>query len=257
MYKKEYLMESILKKNLLNNFIEKLKEFPLWIKQVIFLHLYEDLQSLLSEDFINRKEEEDLLHLYVPILSYVGKSELEERQKGFEPNMYLFMEDLDEGLSIMEIALNRFWTLEEVCKLFMTAMDADMIKAPVPVKIVAMAGFMSGRFRTGEYFKRVGKINVDQLEMTIRKQKELTAAGQKSKIAQVMIDLGYITEKDTASLITIKEEARKRFILDTSIIPEGVTANESKYVAEIEELKKQNMLLKAKLAKLLSMFKKN
>lgn len=256
MYKKEYLMESILKKNLLNNFIEKLKEFPLWIKQVIFLHLYEDLQSLLSEDFINRKEE-DLLHLYVPILSYVGKSELEERQKGFEPNMYLFMEDLDEGLSIMEIALNRFWTLEETCKLFLTAMDADMIKAPVPVKIVAMAGFMSGRFRTGEYFKRVGKINVDQLEMTIRKQKELTAAGKKSKIAQVMIDLGYITEKDTASLITIKEEARKRFILDTSIIPEGVTANESKYVAEIEELKKQNMLLKAKLAKLLSMFKKN
>lgn len=245
-----------MKKNLLNNFIEKLKEFPLWIKQVIFLHLYEDLKSLLSEDFINRKEE-DLLHLYVPVLSYVGKSELEERQKGFEPNMYLFMEDLDEGLSIMEIALNRFWTLEEVCKLFMTAMDADMIKAPVPVKIVAMAGFMSGRFRTGEYFKRVGKINVDQLEMTIRKQKELTAAGQKSKIAQVMIDLGYITEKDTTSLITIKEEARKRFILDTSIIPEGVTANESKYVAEIEELKKQNMLLKAKLAKLLSMFKKN
>lgn len=249
-------MESILKKNILNSFIEKLKEFPLWIKQVIFLLLYEDLQSMLSEDFINRKEN-DLLNLYVPVLSYVGKSELEERQKGFDPNMYLFMEDLDEGLSIMEIALNRFWTLEEVCKLFMTALDAEMLKAPIPIKIVAMAGFMAGRFRTGEYFKRVGKINVDQLEMTIRKQKELIAAGQKPKIAQVMIDLGYITEKDTTSLIAIKEEARKRFILDTSIIPEGVTANESKYVAEIEELKKQNMLLKAKLAKLLSMFKKN
>lgn len=256
MDKNEYLMESILKKNLLNNFIEKLKEFPLWIKQVIFLHLYEDLQSMLSEDFINRKES-DLLHLYVPVLSYVGKSELEERKKGFEPNMYLFLEDLDDGLSIMEIALNRFWTLEEVCKLFMAAIDADMIKAPVPVKITAMAGFMSGRFRTGEYFKRVGKINVDQLEMTIRKQKELVAAGQKAKIAQVMIDLGYITEKDTLSLVTIKDEARKRFILDTAIIPEGVTANDSKYVAEIEELKRQNTLLKAKLAKLLSMFKKN
>ena len=157
----------------------------------------------------------------------------------------------------MEIALNRFWTLEEVCKLFMAAIDADMIKAPVPVKITAMAGFMSGRFRTGEYFKRVGKINVDQLEMTIRKQKELVAAGQKAKIAQVMIDLGYITEKDTLSLVTIKDEARKRFILDTAIIPEGVTANDSKYVAEIEELKRQNTILKAKLAKLLSMFKKN
>ena len=54
-----------------------------------------------------------------------------------------------------------------------------------------------------------------------------------------------------------KDEARKRFILDTAIIPEGVTANDSKYVAEIEELKRQNTILKAKLAKLLSMFKKN
>ena len=59
-----------------------------------------------------------------------------------------------------------------------------------------MAGFMSGRFRTGEYFKRVGKINVDQLEMTIRKQKELTEQGIKSKIAQVMIDLGCIIDYD-------------------------------------------------------------
>lgn len=249
-------MESILKKNILNNFIEKLKEFPLWIKQVIFLYLYQDLSKSLSDDFINRKEE-NLIHLYVPELSYIGKTELEERQKGLEPNVYGFLECLDEGMSIMEIALNNFWTLEEVCKYFLASMDIELLKAPIPTQIVAMAGFMAGRYRTGEYFKRVGKINVDQLELTIRKQKELTEQGQKVKIAQVMIDLGFITQKDTESLIIIKEEARKRFILDSSIIPDGVTANESKYVAEIDELKKQNTLLKAKLAKLLTMFKKS
>ncbi len=244
-----------MKKNLLNNFIEKLKAFPLWVKQVIFLYLYQDLKSQISEDFIN-KEENDMLYLFTPELSYIGKTEMEERAKGFEPNLYNFLECTDEGMPIMEVALNNFWTLEEVCKYFMTAVDADLIKAPIPVKIIAMAGFMSGRFRTGEYFKRVGKINVDQLEMTIRKQKELTDQGVKSKIAQVMIDLGYITEKDTKSLITIKDEAKKRFILDSSIIPEGVTANDSKYLAQIDELKKQNLILKAKLTKLLSMFKK-
>lgn len=245
-----------MKKNILNNFIEKLKEFPLWIKQVIFLYLYQDLSKSLSDDFINRQEE-NLIHLYVPELSYIGKTELEERQKGLEPNVYEFLECLDEGMSIMEIALNNFWTLEEVCKYFLASMDIELLKAPIPTQIVAMAGFMAGRYRTGEYFKRVGKINVDQLELTIRKQKELTEQGQKVKIAQVMIDLGFITQKDTESLIIIKEEARKRFILDSSIIPDGVTANESKYVAEIDELKKQNTLLKAKLAKLLTMFKKS
>ncbi len=248
-------MESILKKNILNAFIEKLKAFPLWIKQVIFLYLYKDLKEATSDDFIETNEE-DMLNLFVPTLSYVGRTELEERAKGFEPNLYTFLECVESEMSLLEVALNNFWTLEETCKHFLAAVDADLIKAPIPPKIIAMAGFMAGRYRTGEYFKRVGKINVDQLELTIRRQKELTDQGQKAKIAQIMIDLGFVTEKDTHALMIIKEEARKRFILDASIIPEGVTGNDSKYVAEIEELKKQNAVLKAKLAKLLSMFKK-
>ena len=248
-------MESILKKNILNAFIEKLKAFPLWIKQVIFLYLYKDLREATSDDFIETNEE-DMLNLFVPTLSYVGRTELEERAKGFEPNLYTFLECVESEMSLLEIALNNFWTLEETSKHFLAAVDADLIKAPIPPKIIAMAGFMAGRYRTGEYFKRVGKINVDQLELTIRRQKELTDQGQKAKIAQIMIDLGFVTEKDTHALMIIKEEARKRFILDASIIPEGVTGNDSKYVAEIEELKKQNAVLKAKLAKLLSMFKK-
>lgn len=248
-------MESILKSNLLNNFIMKVREFPLWIKQVIFFYLWKDLKSKVSDSFLFQ-EENDLIHIYVPELSYIGKTELEERVKGLEPNVYTFLESVAEDMSILECALNHFWTLEETCKYFLAACDIDLIKGPVPVKIIAMTGFMAGRYRTGEYFKRIGKINVDQLEATIRRQKELTARGEKAKIAEVMIDLGYITKKDTESLITIKEEAKKRFILDTSVIPEGVTVNDSKYLNEIEELKKQNNILKAKLTKLLSMFKK-
>ena len=97
-----------MKKNLLNVFIQKLKEFPLWIKQVIFLRLYEDLAAVLSEDFIDTNIEENL-HLYVPTLSYVGQTEMSERKKGFEANIYSFMEGVDEGLSILEIAINNFW----------------------------------------------------------------------------------------------------------------------------------------------------
>ena len=98
-----------MKKNLLNNFIEKLKSFPLWVKQVIFLYLYQDLKAKISDDFINR-EEKDVLYLYVPELSYIGKTEMEERAKGFEPNLYNFLECIDEGMSIMGVALNNFWT---------------------------------------------------------------------------------------------------------------------------------------------------
>jgi hypothetical protein len=245
-----------LKKNVLNSFIEKLVEFPLWMKQVIFLRLYSDLKTLLSADFINFNEEE-VFHLYVPVMSYVGKAELEERVKGLDTNMYNFLGCLDDEMTIMEIALNNFWTLEEVAKYFVFAMEQDFLKAPIPLTIATMAGFMAGKYRTGEYFKRIGKINVDQLELTIRRQKELKEQGQKAMIAEVMIELGFITEKDTKSLLIIKNEAQKRFILDTSIIPAGVTTNDSKYLAQIDALKKQNLVLKAQLNKLLGFFKKN
>ncbi|MGN1153398.1 MAG: hypothetical protein ACI4S3_05160, partial [Candidatus Gastranaerophilaceae bacterium] len=62
-----------MKKNILNMFIEKIKAFPLWIKQVIFLRLYEDLKNDLSEDFI-KIDEKDLYCLYAPPLSYKGKT---------------------------------------------------------------------------------------------------------------------------------------------------------------------------------------
>jgi len=244
-----------LKKSVLDIFIEKLESLPLWIKQVVFLYLYQDLSEVIADDFIRQKKE-DLLHLYVPDMSYIGKTELEERTKGLDPNVYTFLESLSEGRSIMEIAMTNFWTLNEVCKYFLMAVDSDLIKAPVPPKIIAMAGFMSGRYRTGEYFKRVGKINVDQLEMIIRRHKELNDQGQKVKIGEVMIELGYVTRKDTESLVRIKEEANKRFILDPSIIPNGIKVEDNKYLAEIDTLKKQNYVLKAKLAKLLTMFKK-
>lgn len=248
-------MERILKKNILNMFIEKIKAFPLWIKQVIFLRLYEDLKNDLSEDFI-KIDEKDLYCLYAPPLSYKGKTEMSERTKKLDKMVYDFLECIDEGMSIIEIALSNFLTLEEVSKCFITAIEEELVKPPIPIEIFAMAGFMSGKFRTGEYFKRIGKINVDQLEQTIITQRRLVAEGKDSKIAQVMIDLGYITEKDTESLVKIKTESKKRFILDPSIVPEGVASNDSKYVAQIEELKKQNLILRAKLQKLLIIFKK-
>lgn len=209
-----------------------------------------------ANDFI-LQDKDDLMHLYVPTLSFTGKSELEERTRGFEPNIYTFMEHVDGGSSIMEIAMENFWTLKETSTYFLITVDNDFIKAPVPVKVVAMAGFMAGRYRTGEYFRRIGKIDVDQLELIIRRHKELNDQGQKIKIGDVMIELGYLTKKDTDSLMKIKDEADKRFILDPSIIPTGASPENNQILSELDQLKKQNIILKAKLAKLLAMFKKN
>lgn len=246
-------------KNILGLFLEKLLGFPLWVKQIIYLRLYQNLSLSLSEDFIEIKEE-DIFHLYVPALSFAGKTEIVERKGGYDTNIYNFLTNVSEGLSMLEISMSNFWTMEEVAKYYMFCLEQDYIKTPSSPYIYAMAGFMAGKFRTGEYFKRIGKINVDQLEQTIIKQKEYAQKGESLKMAEIMISLGYITEKDTSSLLIIKEESKKRFILDLGSIPKEVTpaSNDLKtYQDEIAALKEKNKVLKEQLNKILAFVKKN
>lgn len=251
----------ILAKNIFTVFLDKLLSFPLWVKQVIFLHLYQNLANHLSEDFI-QVTEEDTFHLYVPILTFAGRNEMVDRKQGCDVNIYTFLSNVHDGLSMLEISMNNFWTIEEVAKNYMLCLDKEYVKPPTSKYVLAMAGFMSGKYKTGEYFKRIGKINVDQLEHIIVKQKELAQQGQNFKMAEIMISLGYITEKDTASLMAIKEESQKRFILDIGILPKEVSAplregDAKVYQDEIAALKEQNKVLKEQLGKILAFVKKN
>lgn len=248
-----------MKKNILGLFLEKLLEFPLWVKQIVYLKLYQDLAENLSEDFIS-VEEEDIFHLHIPALTFSGKTEMVERKGGYDPNTYNFLTSINEGFNMLEIAMNNYWTLEEVAKYYVFCLDQNYIKASESIFIPAMAGFMSGKYRTGEYFKRVGRINVDQLEQTILKQKEYNDKGTPKKMAEIMISLGFITEKETISLLQIKEEAKKRFILDTTILPKEVNVDQvsaKSNTEEINKLKEENEKLKDQLRKLLAFVKKN
>lgn len=252
--------EMILKKNILNLFLEKLLAFPLWVKQVIYLRLYQNLQSHLSEDFITTKQE-DIFHLYIPPLTFAGKTEFEERKGNHDNNIYVFLSNVVEGLAMLEIAMNNFWTMEEVAKCYIFCLEQNYVKTPESAYVGAMAGFMSGKYRTGEYFKRIGRINVDQLEQVLITQKEMTKSANPKKMAEIMIDLGFITEKETQSLLQLKEESKKRFILEASLIPKEAqsipaSCNEQIYKDQISKLTEQNTLLKEQLRKILAYVKK-
>lgn len=250
-----------MKKNILALFLDKLLAFPLWVKQVLYLKLYQNLTLSLSNDFIDLNEE-DVFHQYVPILTFVGKTEMSERKGGFDANVYNFLTCVDEGLNMLEISMNNFWTMEEVAKYFILCLEQDYVKDPKSQYVLAMAGFMSGKYRIGEYFKRIGRINVDQLETVILKQKDYAAKGTPHKMAEIMIEFGFITEKETHSLLIIKEEAKKRFILDVSIVPEvrNQKKSETPTIEDrqlIEKLTKENTQLKEQLKKILAFVKKN
>ena len=248
-----------MKKNILESFLDKLLSFPLWVKQIIYFRLFQNLSLSLSEDFI-KLEEKDIFHLFVPQLTFLGKMELSEKKNGYDDNVYNFLASVSEGLNMLEISMNNFWTMEEVAKYYILCLEQEYIKTPESVFVHAMGSFIAGKFRTGEYFKAVGKIDIHQLEQTIIRQKEDIKIGTPHKMAEVMIGLGFITEKESHSLLVIKEEAQKRFVLDAGSVPvclNDAAEKETEYKSQIAKLNEQNHQLKEQLRKLLAFVKKN
>lgn len=268
------------KKNIFSNFTKSLLDLPLWVKQILFLTLRENIDSYLPDD-LNFTKKKDILQFYVPELSFKGKNELAKREKGFEINIYKFLESAARGCSIIDMAINNYWTLEECSKLLMTCMQQEFLQQTNSPALEATAGFISGELRIGEYFKSIGKIDADSLTTALQTQKSIEeSSGDRIGIARVLINMNLITEKDTKALLHIKDEAGKRFILDYNLSsfsgstsnkeevkPQPVVAAKSTAVAaasiaeleklklEHEKLKQENKLLKEQLFKILKIKK--
>ncbi len=243
-----------MKKNIFNTFLSKIDNFPLWIKQIIFLKLSDDIKSHVCEKFL-KENSEDIFSLYKPTLTFKGSEELKNKSCGLDLNIYNFLEYCENNSNILEISLNTFLSMEEVAKYFIFCIEQGYIEQPENIEIQAMAGFIAGKFRTGEYFRQKGAITDEQLEKAVH----ISAKSQK-KFAEILVDLGFITQDDVSAMLTIKEEAKKRFILDYNTVPQGKNEfcdKEEMYKKEITDLKTENEKLKKQISQLLEIIRKD
>ena len=242
-------------KTLYNGFIERLLAFPLWIKQTIFLDLSSDLNKYLSDEFMD-VEEGELFHIYKPVLSQKGQNELLTKESNYDESIYSFMNCCAKGMSLIEIAIENNFTMEEVSKAFTFCKISGYFSKEVPKLVAAIAGFIAGKYRTGEYFIRAGKMTIEQLDQVLNTQQEMNESGKHVFIAELMVQLGYVRELDVKSIIFMKEEAGKRFSLDPADVP-VISLEQEKYDIRVENarLKEENEILSQKLNALLNFIK--
>ncbi len=241
-----------MKKNLFSLFLEKIDDFPLWIKQIICMKLSEDIKAQVCEKFL-KENSDSIFSLYKPVLTYKGREELEKHSCGLDLNIYNFLQYCENDLSILDISLNTFLSPEETAKYFIFCMEQGFVEKPENIEIEAMAGFIAGKFRTGEYFAKKGMISDSQLEKAV----DMSSKSSK-KFAQILVDMGFITQDDVSAMLKFKEESKKRFVLDYNSVPEGKSEfcdKEEMYKKEIEDLKCENEKLKKKISQLLEIVK--
>ena len=242
-------------KSLYLGFMEKVLAFPLWIKQTIFLGLSKDLNNYLSNEFLD-VEEGELFHIYKPELSELGQSELFTKESKLDESIYSFLTCCSKGMSLIEIAIENNFTMEEVSKAFTFCKTSGFFSKDVPKLVAAIAGFIAGKYRTGEYFIRAGKMTIDQLDEVLNKQQEMNESGKHVFIAELMVQMGFVRERDVKSVIFMKEESGKRFSLNPDEVP-SITMERENYDIRVENtrLKEENEILKQKMDALLTFIK--
>lgn len=253
------LREVDLKKNIFDLFLDKVLTVPFWVRQVIYLKLAQEMREKSCENFL-RNNSDDILSTFVPTLTFKGKTELMERKCGLDNNIYNFLQGCANEYSMLEISVNTFLSMEEVAKYYELCLEQNFIKMPDSKEIHAMAGYIAGKFRVGEYFKQKGELTVDQLQQAILAHRSANEQGQPAKFGEILIALGFVKEEDLTALLLLKEESKKRFILDYNTVPKSETTftnDNQKYEEEIAALKDENLKLKRKMIQLLELVKRN
>lgn len=244
-------------KGLFSNYMEKLLSFPLWVKQTVFLSLSEELEKYFSSEFLNISSSE-LFHLHRPILSEAGKNELAFKESRFDENIYSFLDYCAKNMTLVEIAIEKEFTMEEIAKVFVFCSTSGFFSSDSPELVNAVAGFISGKYRTGEYFIRTGKITVEQLDAVLSEQKNMLESGKHVFIAELMIQMGFISDIDAKSIMFMKEEAGRKFSLNPDDIP-NIALEKEKFDIRVENtrLTEENEILKKKLDSLLTFIKEH
>lgn len=233
----------------LAQFLNKISDFPSWVKEIIYVKLSEEINkdSNLAYTFAT----------YKPILTYKGKCELDFKKSSFDTNIYNILSAADNDNSISDITINTYLSMEEVAGYFLFGVDEGYFEIPDNSQILSIAGFLAGKLRTGEYFMNSGTISETELNSAVETYEK---SKDNKKFGQSLIELGLITQRQLDTILLIKEEAKKRFVLDHNEVPEinqEYAKDSDNYQKQIEDLKEENSKLKTKLDQLLTMVKRH
>lgn len=206
---------SVSSQNIFKAFIQEIFNLPFWIKQIIYLELKEQLEKSSLKSCLSLTQKHNSLQLYIPKLTYTGKNELNFKTKKLSEEVYAFLECAYQNISIIEISIKNNWNLCECSNYFLEAIEADLAVEPPLPEVKGTALYMSGKIRLGEYFVKINRITIEQLDEALRKQKHLEESlGDRPGLAEILVSLKFLSKDDTEGILLLKEDCKKYFKSD-------------------------------------------
>ena len=192
--------------------MRNMSALPLWVKQVIYTEMRNELEVILSKSTLDMFGPDDLLQLFVPELTPVGSKELDQPSGHASQDLLRFLGYCRQHKNVANICILNRWTLEQANASLLQAIQHQMVHPPKSGIIKATIDYLAGITRLGEYLVKINRLTVEQLDQALRTQKYIEESmGDKTGIANVLINLGYIRKEDSEGILFLKEESKKSF----------------------------------------------
>lgn len=207
--------------------MQQLGSLPLWVKQVIYAQLRQELEAALSKQTLEAFGPEHTLQLWVPEITRQGLSELERPTGQFDQAVLRMLHMTRFKKNVVTITILNNWSLEQCAIFLLQAVEHELVVPPKSMIITGTIDYLAGRTRLGEYLVKINRLSIEQLDQALRTQRAIEEAmGERTGIANVLINLGYIKKEDSEAILFLKEESRKPFQW-THTAPGAPAANEA------------------------------
>jgi hypothetical protein len=205
-----------------DHLIQQLSSFPLWMKQVIYAQMRHDLESSMSKATLDAFSPEHTLQLWVPELTRQGQMELERPTGQFDQGVLRMLHFTRYQKNVVNITVLNNWSLEQTSQYLLQAITHELIVPPRSAVITGTIEYLAGKTRLGEYLVKINRLTVEQLDQALRTQKAIQdAMGERTGIANVLINLGYIKREDSEGILFLKEESKKAFQTNLTASPDS------------------------------------
>jgi hypothetical protein len=192
--------------------MHQLSSLPLWVKQVVYAQLRIELEAGMAKSTLEAFGTEHTLQLWVPEPTRQGMAELERPSGQYEQGILRLVHLTRFKKNVVNITILNNWSLEQCAVYLLQAVEKELVIPPRSAIVTGTIEYLAGRTRLGEYLVKINRLSIEQLDQALRTQRYIEESiGDRTGIANVLINLGYIKKEDSEGILFLKEESKKPF----------------------------------------------
>lgn len=216
--------------------MRQLSSLPLWVKQVIYAQFRHELEATLSKATLEAFGPEHTLQLWIPEITRQGIQELEKPSGMVEQGILRLLHLTRFKKNVLSITIINNWSLEQAAIFLLQAVEKELITASRSMIIIGTIDYLAGKTRLGEYLVKINRLTIEQLDQALRTQRAIEEAmGERTGIANVLINLGYIKKEDSEAILFLKEESKKPFPGLQGALPAGGNEAVAKLQGQLQQ----------------------